>query len=321
MNHLNSKLLVLFSILFFLLGTIACNEEESLLMSDSNIETDKQALEKIVEEDESIQSFDLNYDEEEAMEFILGKTSEEIFPVKVGQRMHLVEKNLNIVFEGDSAYGTLVKTFEGILFIVASSDPIDGTIDSLDLNVYEKPFTTTITRNMIFVKINNSDNPRNNWKLSSISLPVGGTPTQNIEIESLSIFLPNGETITIDSPLDYFLSRGPSFRRMVPSLAQYESVGVEVNIKSIYPESDYVTLTYGAVKGRKNIRAKKRFVFEESSERFEGGFYYRTYKGEWVVNQFKGFKHAIINAFPWGVIKDSEAPVESNSWGIPYLVN
>ncbi len=89
----------------------------------------------------------------------------------------------------------LVKTFEGILFIVASTDPIDGPIDSLDLNVYEKPFTTTITRNLIFVKVNNTDNPRDNWKLSAISLPVGGTPTENIAIESLTIFLPNGENI------------------------------------------------------------------------------------------------------------------------------
>ena len=102
--------------------------------------SDKEALEKIADEDESLQSFDLNYDEEEAMDFVLGKTAVEIFPVKVYQRMHLVEKNMNIVFEGDTAYGTLTKTFEGILFIVASSDPINGPIDSLDLDVYEKPF-------------------------------------------------------------------------------------------------------------------------------------------------------------------------------------
>lgn len=321
MKNLNSNLLMLFSIILLAFSSIACNEENSPLSSDSEINSDQQALEKIVDEDESIQSFDLNYDEEEAMDFILGKTSEEIFPVKVGQRMHLIERNLNIVFEGDSAYGTLVKTFEGILFIVASTDSINRPYDSLDLNVYEKPFTTTITRKLIFVKVNNTDNPRDNWKLSAISLPVGGTPTENIAIESITIFLPNGENITIDSPLEYYLSRGPSFRRMVPILAQYEAVGVEVKIKSIYNEADYVTLTHGALKDRRNIRAKKRFTFDENSEIFEGGYYYRTYKGEWIVNQYKGFKHAVINAFPWGVIKDSEAPVETNSWGIPYLVN
>ena len=122
-------------------------------------------------------------------------------------------------------------------------------------------------------------------------------------------------------PLDYYLSRGPSFRRMVPTIAKYETVGIEVNIKSIYEEADYVTLTHGAMKDRKNVRAKKRFTLDESSVTYDGRFYHRTYKGEWIVNQYKGFKHAVINAFPWGVIKDSEAPVETNSWGIPYLVN
>ncbi len=109
MKNLNSKLLMLFSIILLALSSIACNEENSPLLSDSEINSDKEALEKIVDEDESIQSFDLNYDEEEAMDFVLGKTAEEIFPVKVGQRMHLVERNLNIVFDGDSAYGTLSK--------------------------------------------------------------------------------------------------------------------------------------------------------------------------------------------------------------------
>ena len=66
---------------------------------------------------------------------------------------------------------------------------------------------------------------------------------------------------------------------------------------------------------------KTRFEFDESSERFDGKYYYRTYKGEWVINQFKGLKHAVINAMPYGVIKDSEARVETSSWGVPYIVN
>jgi hypothetical protein len=151
-------------------------------------------------------------------------------------------------------------------------------------------------------------------------LPVGGTLTDNIAIEKVTVFLPNGETLIIEEPLDYYLSRGPSLQRLVPQLVQFESVGVEVEIKSAYADPDFVTLTYGALKGRKNIRTKKRFVFDEASDMYYCTFYYRTYKGEWVVNQFRGVKHAVINAFPYGVIKDSEAPVETNSWGIPYTV-
>ena len=320
MKNLTSKSLSLIISLFLLINLVACNEEDSILLSDNYSESDKEALNKIVEEDETLESFDINYDEEEAMSFVLGKSAVEIFPVKVGQRMKIVERNMNVVFEGDTAYGTLTKTFEGVLFIVASTEPINDETDSLDLDVYEKPFTTTITRNIIFVKVRNTDNPRLNWKISEVSLPVGGTPTENIAIEKVTIHMPNGEIIEIDSPLDYYLSRGSSLRRQIPSFSRLEDVLVEVEIKSIYSVADFVTLTYGAIRSNKKIRAKKRFEFDETSETFDGLYYYRTYKGDWVVNQFKGYKHAIINALPWGVIKDSEAPVESNSWGIPYAV-
>ena len=320
MNNLNSKLLIVLFTLVTILISTACSEEDSLLLSDSNTLSDKEALEKIVDEDESLQSFDANYDEQEAMDFVLGKTAEEIYPVRVGQKMHLVQRNLELTFEGDEAFGTLTKTFEGVLFIVAASEPIDVPIDEIDLDVYEKSFSTVITRNLKFVKVDNTEDPRKNWKLVAISLPVGGTLDNNIEIESVTIYLPDGESIIITEPLEYFLSRGPSLERLVPTLAQFETVGVEVNIKSIYPEVDYVTLTHGALRVRKNIRAKRRFSYVEDYQDHDG-YYYRTYKGEWVVNQFKGFKHAVINAFPWGVIKDSVAPVESSSWGIPYIVN
>jgi hypothetical protein len=320
MKNLNSKLLIILFTLVLIIISTACSEEDSLLLSDSNTLSDKEALEKIVDEDESIQSFDVNYDEEEAMDFVLGKTAEEIYPVRVGQKMHLVQRNLELTFEGDEAFGTLTKTFEGVLFIVASSEPIDVPLDEIDLDVYEKSFSTVITRNLKFVKVNNTQDPRKNWKLDAISLPVGGTLDENIEIESVTIYLPEGESIIISDPLEYFLSRGPSFERLVPTLTQFETVGVEVNIKSIYPEVDYVTLTHGALRDRKNVRAKRRFAYVEDYMEYNG-YYYRTYKGEWVVNQFKGFKHAVINAFPWGVIKDSVAPVETSSWGIPYIVN
>lgn len=324
MKNLKSNLALLLLTFFTLFTLIGCNNEDSILLSDNNTSSDQEILQKIVDEDESLESFDLNYNEEDAMSFVLGKTAEEIFPVKIGQRMKLVEKNLDITIEGDTAYGTLTKTFEGVLFIVASLDSINRNIDSLDLNVYEKPFNTTVSRNLIFVKrdsVAESDSIRHNWKIESVSLPVGGTFTENILIESLTVFLPDGETITIEEPLEYYLSRGPSYRKLVPSISKYESVGLEVTIRSAYEQQDFVTLTHGAHRGRKHLRAKKRFEFVEGSETFDGVYYYRTYRGEWVVNQYKGHKHAVINAFPWGVIKDSEAPVETNSWGIPYYVN
>ena len=56
------------------------------------------------------------------------------------------------------------------------------------------------------------------------------------------------------------------------------------------------------------------------SEEFNGEYYTRTFQAEWVSRPNRGPKHAIINAVPKQVIFDDETEVESNSWGIPYIV-
>ena len=318
MRHLKSLTHLIVTLSILLLGTMACNEENSLTLPEGEVTTDQQALEKIVETDEAIESFEPNYNEDQAMSFVLGKTAQEIFPVRVGQKMRMIDKNLNVVFEGDTAYGTLTKTFEGILFIVASTDSITENLDRADLTVYKKSFTTTTTRKIIFVKKDNSKNPMKNWKISAVSLVEGGTLTDNVAIKSMTILLPNGESINVEEPNEYFLSRGPSLRRAIPILAQFKTVTVQVELQSVYSDKDFVTLTYGALRSNKMKRAKKRFTLQR--EEFDGTYYNRLYEAEWRIHQSKGFRHAVVNVYPYQVIKDSEAPVESNSWGMPYVV-
>lgn len=321
MKHLKSKLAL--SILFLLLSFtfFACNEENSILESDLSSNTDQSELLKLVDQDETLSSFDINYDEEDVAGYVLGKTAENIFPLKVGQKMKLVNRELNVVFEGDTAYGTLIKDFEGVLFIAASKDSIKNIFDSVDLDIYEKFFSTTITRNLIFVKNTNSDSISNSWRLASISLPAGGTLTENVDIENLTVYLPSGEIISIDDPLNYFLEKGYGFRHMIPQIRKHETVTVEVEIKTVYEDLDFVTLTHGAIRDAKHLRAKKRFEYVDGSETFDGTYFHRTYTGTWRVNNMPGYRHAVINVIPYNVIYDSEAPVESKSWGIPYKVN
>ena len=63
--------------------------------------------------------------------------------------MKLVNRNLNITFEGDTAYGVLTKTFDGTLFIKGSYDPNATNPDTL----IKKVFSATVTRNIVFIKI------------------------------------------------------------------------------------------------------------------------------------------------------------------------
>ena len=301
---------------FLLLGLIVvffgCQDEMVIEPVDTEPTTDQGALEKIVDEDSALSSFDYNYNEDGPMDF-LGKVDTEIYPFRVGHKMRLVNRNLNINIQDTIAYGTLTKTFEGILFIAATYDPNGIEPDT----IIEKPFTAVVTRNIIFKKINNTPFPMRNWIIAAISLPEGGTQSPNIDLMKLTIFLPNGDTIQVDSPNDYYVSWRFGWWRQIPILHRGESVMLRVELYSAYEEEDFVTLTYGANRFHKH-RAKK--LFELVSSTPSGNGWEKVYEQTYTTHQFPGFYHAVINAMPRQVVFDDATPVESEAWGIPYLV-
>ena len=302
--------LILLAVLAFFVG---CQDEMTVEPGDTGEPTtDQGALEKLVDQDSSLASFEANYNEDGLMDF-LGKTEEAIYPFRVGHRMRLVSKNLNINFQDTIAYGTLTKTFEGVLFIAASYDPNASEPDT----VIEKPFTAVITRNLIFKKIANTNHPFRNWRLVAISLPEGGTQSPNIDITKLTIFLPDGDTIVIESPNEYFLRRWDRWWRQIPIIRRGESVLLRVELFSAYEEEDFVTLTYGADR-RGDHRVKR--LFELISSTPVGDGFEKVYEQTFTAHHFPGHYHAIINAMPRQVIFDDSTPVEAEAWGIPYFV-
>jgi hypothetical protein len=303
--------LMLLAVLAFFAG---CQDEMTIEpQNDGEPTTDIGALEKLVDQDSSLTSFEANYDEGGLMDF-LGKTEEAIFPFRVGHRMRLVSKNLNIDFQDTLAFGTLTKTFEGVLFIAASYDSTASEPDT----VIEKPFTSVITRNLIFKKVANTDHPFRNWRLVAISLPEGGTQSPNIDVTKLTVFLPNGDTILVESPNDYFLRRWDGWWRRIPILRRGESVMLRVELFSAYEEEDFVTLTYGSDRAGHH-RAKKLFELVSSTPAGDG--FEKVYEQTYTTHQFPGYYHAIINAMPRQVVFDDAAPVEAEAWGMPYFVH
>lgn len=307
-----------FFIPLFLLGLLAffagCQNEMTVEPQSSDEPTTNQAaMEKIVDEDSSLASFDENYNEDGLMDF-MGKVNTEIYPFRVGHKMRLVSRDLNIVFDNDSmATGTLTKTFEGTLFISATYDSTGEVPDT----VIEKPFTSVITRKIIFIKVANTDHPYRNWRIAAISLPEGGTQSPNIDITKVTVFLPSGDTLVIESPNDYFLRVWRGWWRQIPFLRRGESVKVQVELFSAYEDDDFVTLTFGADRFGHH-RAKRKFELVSSNP--VGGGYEKVYEQTYTTNQFPGHFHAIINAMPKQVVYDDATPVEEESWGIPYLV-
>ncbi len=318
MKKLNmlAKLLSIFVASFVLLFVGCQDSTLDPIVNETTGTSDTEALQQIADEDSALASFEPNYNEEEAMTF-LGKTQTAIFPLRVGQKVRLVNRNLNVDFQGDSAFGTLTRTFEGTLFIAASYDSVTTHDSSAVDTIIQKPFTSVITTKLIFKKVDNTDNPKRNWRLVAISLPEGGTQSPNIDITKLILTYENGEVLEITSPNDYFLSRGRPVFKQIPTMRRNQDINVKVELNSAYAEDDFVTLTYGA-DHRGRHRAKKRFELISSLP--NGNGYTKVYEQTFRTHQFPGYYHAIINAFPRQVIFDDAAPVESESWGIPYII-
>lgn len=315
MKNVRSMLKYLLSF-FIVVSVIACKESSSIVNPDENL-SDYQALLKLVDEDESLQSFEPNYNEDEAMS-LAGGLAKQIYPVRVGQKMLLVDRNLDVIFEGDTAIGTLTSNFNGTLFIAASYDEWQPGDSAVVDTLIQKQFSTTVTRKIMFVKFENTLNPERNWKIVAVSLPEGGTGSSNIDINKMTILLPDGDVIEVGSPNDYFLNRMPGVGGQIPLFSSGEEVTVTIELQSAYADTDFVTLTYGALHGGPHHRAKQKF--ELISESFDGQFYQRIYEQTWIVGPARGHKHAIVNAMPKQVIFDDETPVEENSWGMPYIV-
>ncbi|MBK7227986.1 MAG: hypothetical protein IPH97_03740 [Ignavibacteriales bacterium] len=291
---------------------VACQDESTI---QPEADTDEAALLKIADEDSALSSFDPNFDEGSESEF-LGKTNTDIYPFKVGHHMKLVNRNLNITFEGDTAYGVLTKTFDGTLFIKGSYDPNATNPDTL----IKKVFSATVTRNIVFIKIANTTNRLKNWRIAAISLPEGGTQSPNIDITKLTAFLPNGDTLVINSPNDYYLVRNWGYWwrwNHIPTVLLNQDVTLRVELNSAYADSDFVTLTFGADRNGMH-RVKKQFELVSSTQ--NGNIYEKVYERTFTPNHSLGFHHAIINAMPKQVVYDDQTAVEMESWGIPYYL-
>ena len=72
------------------------------------------------------------------------------------------------------------------------------------ISIIKKNFTETIVRLVKFVRINRTNDPRNNWKISEISAIKGGTTGSQITINELR-FYAGDDTVVVTDPNNTFL--------------------------------------------------------------------------------------------------------------------
>lgn len=290
--------------------------------SDNSVEpqelatTDQQAMKTIAESDESIASFEPNYNDGDAVAFALGKIATTVYPVKVSHRVVRIASDLQTTVQGDTSYGVLTQTYSGTLKIYASYTPaLKGDTASVD-TVITKEFTSQITRNIIFVKVAKTRKPIDNWKIAAISLPEGGTMTANVSINNMIVYMP-GDTLLINSPNDYYLYRNVARKRFTPQFSKGQEIKVRIEVYSAYADTELVSVTYGADK--KGFNRSKRTLTLVSSVPGPAGFT-KIYESTWKANNYMGHYHAVVNVIPKQVLNDDAAPVEEKTWGIPYYI-
>ncbi len=289
--------------------------------SKSNLSTlDKQAMSQIAELDSVVASFDPNFNESQSDSY-LGKINSAITPFIVWQHVILTNKTFEFtpasdsVNIGDSVYVKLTRTYQGVLNIAASNQ---DTLTRPD-TIITKNFTTNVVTRLLFQHVDTTSNPMHNWKLLGVSLASGGTNTTNFKINSLTVTLSSGDTVTITDPTNYFISRSDKWKHWhrCPEFGSDDSVKISVEVYSAYADTDFVTLTYGADHhGLHRNKSKLDLVSQTAS----GGGYIRTYQKTFNVSHYRGYFSAVLNAFTRQTIYDDSAPVESNTWGLPYKV-
>lgn len=302
------KEVALFGLLSIFALFMGCNNSPTAPKLGTS--TDGAAMQKIAESDSSVTTFDQNYNEGQALSF-MGKVTAQISPIRVGQIVRVVNKNFTYNVVGDTSYATLTRTFEGVLYIVAVSNY------SGQDTVISKPFTSTIALNLIFTRVGNSNNPTFDWKLAAVSLPEGGTLTSNVNIQNVTVFLPTGDTLSVNSPLNYYLARGAGWKRQLPEIGGNNKMTIQVTINSVYSDTDFVTITHG---GDFSGLHREKLRLDLVSSTPLGSGYIKVYQGTYLTHNWRGYHQAIINAFPKQVIYDDSSPVEISTWGIPYFI-
>ncbi len=207
---------------------------------------------------------------------------------------------------------TLTRTLNGRFLIAAAYSDTASFPDTL----IQKPFSSSATRKIQFIRIGRYREHYRNWRPLAISLVEGGTDSGESEITGLRLELPNDRTIEVESPTDYYLYFDQLFQS-IPVFRPGDLIRLDVTVTSVSAEPDMVVIRYGA--GRTGLR-RHRVPLTLVSESQEGNLYVRVYAITWWAHAHLGRFNAHVGAVTAGTLFDDEAAVSTSFWGVPYIV-
>ncbi len=235
---------IIFAVSFLtilIFGLYGCDNMNPL---ESGSQSLSSALEIITTNDPAVRSFEPNYNETTVMS-IVGGLAKDIYPVKVGQNLKLVDSKLDFQQQADTAYGYLTQKFEGELLIAASYQQTTTNGQARVDTLIHKPYSTIVTRVIKYVKVGNTGNQLNDWRVIATSLASGGTNTNNIDIKKVTVIFSDGKVYETTSPNEFFLTMAHGSHHQFPLYSKQSSTTVRVEILSAYKDEDVLTLTHG----------------------------------------------------------------------------
>lgn len=261
-------------------------------------------------------------------------TLQELQPVHVFRRIQNIERSFSHEFVSDTlAIVTMTRNMDVKLFIYGYPVLPGGHGPP---TVISKDFIEFTTRKAMFVKVSNTGPVEDDWKLVAILLLEGGTPERDFDIQHLIVDFQNGITYSYDDPLDTFL-RIAFGNRNVPTvtLARFIQDGfeLEITLESTNPEPEILYLRHGGGVGWHNrVGGYMRRVQAgpPDDEEIVGDRYIRTYVIEWTPGFPGGFHQGgqilkgrfstIVEAVSYESLHQSAAPVQTNYWGVPFII-
>jgi hypothetical protein len=272
-------------------------------------------------EDEFVKNDELSFSDADVLPTdygYLGKVDAAITPLRWGRIVRNVTRSITIeVQPGDStAIGHVHKNIVGTLKIRG----INGAGDTI---LVEKPFNDESDRNVLFKRVNR-DGRRfwRNWIPVATSLVKGGTVSNpQITITQLQLVKPNGDTITVNNPLRYFLRyrwmRHRDGDADMAELSGGDSVKVKVTLESASPDTDLVALRFGMSSHFKN---RARMFLTRQTTGGSLGFI-KVFERTFYVHGRPGHFHAAVDAATKATLFDDDVTKYSVSWwGVPYRV-
>ena len=288
------------------------------------VTNETQAMQSAAASDPFVQNEEVTMADQsmETMDYgTFGKIDAAVTPLRWGRFVTGVTTTVTTTVQtGDTiAFAHVEKLITGMLKVRA----LTGAGDTVTLS---KPFTDKAVRNVIFKRVGNApERFWKNWLPVATSLVDGGTnppPAGNeIDITKLELFLPNGDTITVTDPSNYYLRYHwlrlfAGGRKDLPELVAGAQVRTRVTLVSASPDTDVVVLRYGF-----DLLHRRRAHMNMVSEvKNADNTYTREYEQIWFVHFHPGFFHAGVDAVTRGTLYDDAAPYSVSWWGVPYRV-